>query len=139
MLEHLQRRGDEALVIALSDPVGVPDSYAGFSVVTTPSLTLPWYPDMRLSATLTAQVARRLADFAPDVVHPAAPVVLGYKGVLAAARVGAAQCCAVPDRGAPLCGPIRLPSGRADPVAAPAQTAQQQEIINLGRLQLYPG
>lgn len=88
MLEHLERRGDEALVIAPSDPRGVPDSYAGFPVITTASLTLPWYPDMRLSATLTAQVSRHLADFAPDVVHLAAPVVLGYKGILAAAELG---------------------------------------------------
>lgn len=88
MLEHLQRRGHEALVIAPSDPRGVPDSYAGFPVITTASLTLPWYPDMRLSATMTAQVEKRLADFNPDVVHLAAPVVLGYKGVLAAARLG---------------------------------------------------
>lgn len=88
MLEHLRRRGHEALVIAPNDPRGVPDSYAGFPIVTTASLTLPWYPDMRLSATLTAQVEKHLADFAPDVVHLAAPVVLGYKGVLAAARLG---------------------------------------------------
>ena len=54
MLEHLRRRGHEALVIAPNDPRGVPDSYAGFPIVTTASLTLPWYPDMRLSATLTA-------------------------------------------------------------------------------------
>lgn len=87
-LEHLRRNGHEALVIAPNDPRGVPDSYAGFPVITTASLTLPWYPDMRLSATLTAQIEKHLADFAPDVVHLAAPVVLGYKGVLAAARLG---------------------------------------------------
>lgn len=88
MLEHLRRRGHQAMVIAPSDPRGVPESYAGFPVTTTASVTLPWYPDMRLSATLTAQVEKHLADFAPDVVHLAAPVVLGYKGVLAAARLG---------------------------------------------------
>lgn len=87
-LEHLRRRGHEALVIAPHDPRGVPDSYAGFPVVTTPSLMLPWYPDMRLSAAFALQVEKHLADFAPDVVHLAAPVMLGSKGVLAAARLG---------------------------------------------------
>ena len=107
MLEHLRRLGHEALVIAPNDPRGVPDSYAGFPIVTTASLTLPWYPDMRLSATLTAQVEKHLADFAPDVVHLAAPVVLGYKGVLAAARLGVPSV-ALPDR-VPVRGSIQLP------------------------------
>lgn len=88
MLEHLQRSGHEALVIAPNDPRGVPETYAGFPVITTASLAFPWYPDMRLSATLTAQVEKHLADFNPDVVHLAAPVVLGHRGVLAAARLG---------------------------------------------------
>lgn len=88
VLEYLQRHGHEALVIAPNDQRGVPDSYAGFPVITTPSMTLPWYPDVRLSATLTTQIERHLADFDPDVVHLAAPVVLGHKGVLAATRLG---------------------------------------------------
>lgn len=88
MLEHLRRTGHDGLVIAPSDPRGVPESYAGFPVITTASLTLPWYPDMRLSVTLKAQVERHLADYRPDVVHLAAPVVLGYKGLLAAAELG---------------------------------------------------
>lgn len=88
MLEHCRRTGHEAMVIAPNDPRGVPDSYAGFPVTTVPSMMLPWYPDMRLSATSTAHVERMLAEFSPDVVHLAAPVVLGYKGVLAAAALG---------------------------------------------------
>lgn len=88
ILEHLQLCGHDALVIAPNDPRGVPDSYAGFPVITTASLTFPWYPEMRLSTTLTAQIEKHLADFNPDVVHLAAPVVLGHKGALAAGRLG---------------------------------------------------
>lgn len=75
-------------MIAPSDPRGVPESYAGFPVVTTASLYLPWYPDLRLSATSANSLHKLLADFAPDVVHLAAPVILGSKGVMAAAELG---------------------------------------------------
>lgn len=88
MLEHCRRTGHEAMVIAPNDPRGVPTEYAGFPVTTVASMMLPWYPDMRLSATSAARVERLLADFAPDVVHLAAPVALGYKGVLASATLG---------------------------------------------------
>ncbi len=88
VLEHLRETGHEALVIAPNDPRGVPESYAGFPVATTASLYLPWYPDMRLSATSANSVHKLLADFAPDVVHLAAPVILGSKGVMAAAELG---------------------------------------------------
>jgi len=88
VLEHLRRTGNEAMVIAPNHPGGLPETYAGFPIVPTASVTLPWYPDMRLSATLTAQVEKHLAEFGPDVVHLAAPVVLGSKGILAAAELG---------------------------------------------------
>lgn len=88
MLEHLGRRGHQAMVIAPSDPRGVPSSYAGFPVRTTASMTLPWYPDMRMSTTFSVQIEWLLADFAPDVVHLAAPVVLGSKGLAATNRLG---------------------------------------------------
>ena len=88
MLEHLRARGHQAMVIAPSDPRGVPEQYAGFPVRTTASVTLPWYPDMRMSTTFTLQIERLLADFAPDVVHLAAPVVLGSKAMTATHRLG---------------------------------------------------
>lgn len=88
MLEHLRQRGHQAMVIASTDPRGVPTSHAGFPIRTTASLTLPWYPDMRMSTTFSLQIERMLADFCPDVVHLAAPVVLGWKGITATARLG---------------------------------------------------
>ena len=88
VLEHLERGGHEALVIAPEDPRGTPTSYAGFPVVTTPSITLPWYNDLRLSTVTKHSLTTHLRGFNPDVVHLAAPVVLGYKGVMAAAALG---------------------------------------------------
>lgn len=88
VLEHLQRGGHEALVIAPEDPRGTPTEYAGFPVVTTPSITLPWYSDLRLSTVTKHSLTAILRSFNPDVVHLAAPVILGYKGVLAAAKLG---------------------------------------------------
>lgn len=88
MLEHCRATGHQAMIIAPNDPRGVPESYAGFPIITVPSLTLPWYADMRLSATSATHLERLLREFAPDVVHLASPVVLGYKGVLASAELG---------------------------------------------------
>lgn len=88
MLEHLNQTGHDAIVIAPSHPGGVPDTYAGFPVRTTSSVTLPWYPALRLSVATDHSVEKLLADFAPDVVHLAAPFVLGYSGLKAATKLG---------------------------------------------------
>lgn len=73
VLDHLEARGHEALVVA---PSPGPDSYRRSRVVRVPSVALPLYrtlpvglPHPRIDATL-----RR---FRPDIVHLAAPVVLG--------------------------------------------------------------
>lgn len=84
MLEHLRAGGHEAVVIAPTDPRGVPDDYADFPVVTTPSVALPWYRDLRWSLATSHRLHHILADFSPDVVHLAAPVLLGRQGLLAA-------------------------------------------------------
>lgn len=88
ILEYLRATGHDAMVLAPSNPGGVPDHYRGFPVVTTPSLALPWYPSMRLSTATAWEVERLLGDYAPDVVHLASPAALGYRGVRAAAKLG---------------------------------------------------
>ena len=88
VLEHLQARGDQALVIAPADPAGVPMIMSGAPVITVPSLPLPIYPEVRIAGGPAAPVASLLRDFAPDVVHLASPFVLGWRGVLAAQAVG---------------------------------------------------
>lgn len=86
VLEHLRERGHEALVIAPYDD-GVPDSYAGYPVIALSAMSLPGYADVRIGLTPTAQFERIFADFAPDVVHLAAPFAMGYNAVLATSRM----------------------------------------------------
>lgn len=86
VLEHLRLRGHEALVIAPQDE-GVPAEYAGFPVTALAAMSLPGYADVRIGLTPTSQFERIFADFAPDVVHLAAPFSMGYNAVLATSRM----------------------------------------------------
>ncbi len=86
VLEHLRATGHEALVIAPQDE-GVPDEYAGFPVMALSAMSLPGYSDVRIGLSPTSQFERIFADFAPDVVHLAAPFSMGYSAVLATSRM----------------------------------------------------
>ncbi len=86
VLEHLRLRGHEAIVIAPHD-AGVPESHVGFPVIALNALSLPGYADVRIGLTPTSQFERIFADFAPDVVHLAAPFSMGYNAVLATSRM----------------------------------------------------
>lgn len=88
VLEALRVGGHEAMVLAPDDPKGVPAHYLGFPVHTVGSLPLPWYTDFRVATVTVASIERKLADFAPDVVHAAAPVLLGRTALVAAGRLG---------------------------------------------------
>jgi phosphatidylinositol alpha 1,6-mannosyltransferase len=84
VLEHLERRGHEALIIA---PGPGPESYAGHRVVVVPGVGLPGYQSFVLGLP-TKAVERQLRAFAPDVVHLASPVALGAAGARAARKMG---------------------------------------------------
>ena len=73
LLEHLARRGDEALVLA---PSGAPEQFMGHRVLGLPSLPMPFYPELRV-ALPTPAALRALEAFAPDLVQVANPLVLG--------------------------------------------------------------
>lgn len=88
MLEHLRATGQDAFVIAPADGSATPRHYAGFPVLTVPSVGLPGYPDVRVVGTTTYAMAKMLDDHGPDVVHLAAPFMMGYKAGLAAAHLG---------------------------------------------------
>jgi phosphatidylinositol alpha 1,6-mannosyltransferase len=83
VLEHLERRGHEALIIA---PGPGPESYAGHRVVVVPGVGLPGYQSFVLGLP-TKAVERHLRAFAPDVVHLASPVALGAAGARAARKM----------------------------------------------------
>lgn len=73
LLEHLDRHGHEALVLA---PSGAPVRYAGHRVLGLPSLPMPFYPELRV-ALPTPSAMRALEAYAPDLVQVANPLILG--------------------------------------------------------------
>jgi phosphatidylinositol alpha 1,6-mannosyltransferase len=87
VLEHLSRRGHEALLIA---PGRGPGVYAGARVERVPSLPLLGYRQVRVGLSSQYQLAELLAAHRPDVVYLASPFVVG----LAAAK--AAQALHIP-------------------------------------------
>ncbi len=84
VLEHLEHRGHEALIIA---PGPGPERYAGHRVACVRGVGLPGYSSFVLGLP-TKAVERRLREFEPDVVHLASPIVVGAAGAYAARKLG---------------------------------------------------
>jgi len=84
VVEHLRRTGNDAIVVA---PGTGPDSYQGTAVVRVPALDLPVVDSLPVGVP-TRKVLTALQDFRPDVVHLAAPVIVGARGLWAARRLG---------------------------------------------------
>ncbi|MFK4760383.1 glycosyltransferase [Microbacterium sp. ZW T5_45] len=87
ILRHLEARGHRAHVLAPS-AAGIPTAMHGASVEAIPSLPLPGYRNVRVGTSTAHRLAATLRDFEPDVVHLASPFALGWRGVLAAERLG---------------------------------------------------
>ena len=84
VVEHLERTGHEALVIA---PGLGPVEYSATQVERVPALSLPFYRTLSVGIP-TGQVRAMLERFEPDVVHLAAPAVLGAAGARASRALG---------------------------------------------------
>ncbi|MCG5432385.1 glycosyltransferase family 1 protein [Mycobacterium sp. MYCO198283] len=90
VLEHLQRTGHQALVVAPDTPRGEPAAprrHDGVDVHRVPSRMFPGVTSLPLGVP-GPRLSGVLRDFAPDVVHLASPALLGYGGLLAARRLG---------------------------------------------------
>ncbi|WP_300081228.1 glycosyltransferase family 1 protein [Propioniciclava sp.] len=87
LLAHLRETGHEALVLAPAMR-GVPDEVEGFRVLALPSMPFPGYGGVRISLTPDFVLHPHLAAFAPDVVHLAGPLVLGWEALQAAGALG---------------------------------------------------
>lgn len=93
ILKHLERSGHDAHVIAPA-AAGIPAAMHGAAVEAIPSLALPGYRSVRVGTSPAHRVAASLRRFRPDVVHLASPFALGWRGVLAADRLGVASVAA---------------------------------------------
>jgi phosphatidylinositol alpha 1,6-mannosyltransferase len=83
-VDRLLETGHEPLVIAPAPGLG---SYRNVDVVRVRSMGVPGYRSFALGLP-DSVVARTLADFRPDVVHLASPIMLGAVGLRAARRLG---------------------------------------------------
>ncbi|MEP7284756.1 MAG: glycosyltransferase family 1 protein [Chloroflexota bacterium] len=76
-LEHLQRRGIEAVIVAPQQGVR---EYAGARVIGVPGIRNPLYPEGRLNFP-TPHVYQQVKAFKPDIMHIFHPVMLGMAGL----------------------------------------------------------
>ncbi|WP_307307282.1 glycosyltransferase family 4 protein [Pseudarthrobacter enclensis] len=89
VLDHLQERGDEVLVIAPSAHDGEAAAQVkGAEVHRLPAVPLAGYTNVRVALGGVYRVKRILAEYAPDVVHLASPFVLGWRAAQAADQLG---------------------------------------------------
>jgi len=88
VLEHLQRTGHEAVVIAPGARANQEEiaEYAGFPVVRVPTVMVPLVDSLPIGVP-NGTTTRVLREFKPDVVHLASPFVLGGAGAVAAKRL----------------------------------------------------
>lgn len=93
VLEHLQERGDDVLVLAPSGEGASavfpqPETVSGAHVVRLPAVPVAGYPNVRIAFGAVPKVKRILRAFRPDVVHLASPFELGWRAVRAAHQLG---------------------------------------------------
>lgn len=89
VLEHLEERGDDVLVIAPStQDAEAPDHVKGAEIHRLPAVPLAGYTNVRVAMGGVYRVKRILAGYAPDVVHLASPFVLGWRAAQAAHQLG---------------------------------------------------
>jgi len=84
VVEHLQERGHDALVVA---PGPGPERYRHAEVRRVRAVDLPVISSLPIGVP-SPKVHAALADFGPDVVHLASPFVLGAAGLRSARRLG---------------------------------------------------
>lgn len=83
-VEHLQRQGDEVLVIC---PDGGLREYKGATIHGVSGIPLPLYPELKLA--IPRPTLRRVIEkFQPDIIHTVNPAVLGVGGIYYAKTMG---------------------------------------------------
>ncbi len=77
-VEHLQRNGDQVLVIC---PDGGMTEYKGAKIYGISGFPLPMYPELKLAIPRPA-IGEVLEEFNPDIIHVVNPAVLGLAGII---------------------------------------------------------
>ncbi|MBF2018079.1 MAG: glycosyltransferase family 1 protein [Rivularia sp. T60_A2020_040] len=77
-VEHLQRHGDQVLVIC---PDGGMTEYKGAKIYGISGFPLPMYPELTLALPRPA-IGEILEEFKPDIIHVVNPAVLGLAGII---------------------------------------------------------
>ncbi|MGQ4646473.1 glycosyltransferase [Lyngbya aestuarii] len=76
-VEHLQRNGDQVLVVS---PDGGIDEYKGAKIYGVSGFPLPLYPELKL-ALPRPSIGVALEEFQPELIHVVNPAVLGLAGL----------------------------------------------------------
>ncbi|WP_414565277.1 MULTISPECIES: glycosyltransferase family 4 protein [unclassified Anabaena] len=76
-VDHLQRNGDQVLVIA---PEGGITEHKGAKVYGVTGFPLPLYPELKMALPRPA-IGYALEEFQPDIIHVVNPAVLGLAGI----------------------------------------------------------
>ena len=76
-IEHLERNGDDVLVVA---PEGGLTEYKGAKIYGVPGMPLPLYPELKL-ALPPLGTKNALEQFQPDLIHVVNPAFLGVGGI----------------------------------------------------------
>ncbi|MDZ4767695.1 MAG: glycosyltransferase family 1 protein [Chloroflexota bacterium] len=84
LLDHLEKRGIESIVIA--PKMGV-EQYRSTPVIGVPGVPLPLYPELRIGPP-TLSTYQQLKSFKPDVAHFIHPVLIGIPGMVMARHLG---------------------------------------------------
>ncbi|MGF1479496.1 MAG: glycosyltransferase [Cyanophyceae cyanobacterium] len=79
-VEHLQRGGDQVLVVA---PDGGITEYRGAQVYGIPGMAFPLYPELKLALPKLGTRAV-IEEFQPDLIHVVNPAILGLGGLYCA-------------------------------------------------------
>src|SRR5690606_25869263 len=84
LLDHLEQRGIEAVVVA--PKLGV-THYNSAKVIGVPGVRLPLYPELTIGPSMLSTY-RQLQAFQPDVAHIIHPFLIGVPGMVMARRLG---------------------------------------------------
>lgn len=84
VVEHVRRRGGQALVIA---PGAGPEEHEGTPVIRLPAVDLPVVSSLPIGFP-TRRLLHAMQEFGPDLVHLASPFVVGARGLAAARKLG---------------------------------------------------